>query len=127
MIAELLGLVCKVIWINANAVPAHKPRPEPKGVPLGIHAVHNLIGVDPHAIEYHSQLVHKRDVDVALTVLNNLYRFGRLDAAHGIGAGLDNEIVDFFDRLQRFDIHTRNDFPDLRKRVYLVTGVYAFR
>ena len=127
MVAQLFGFIGEVIGVHADAVATHQSRPEPKRIPLGVHAVHDLVGVDVHPVKHHRQLVHKSDVDVALAVLHDLDGLCRPDVRHGIGPHLDDNIVDMLDFFQRLFVHTGNDFPDVFQPMGLITGVDALR
>ena len=99
---------------------------EAESVPLGVHSVNDLVGVDVHTVKYHRKLVHKGDVYVTLAVFNNLYRFRRLDIGNGVSADLYNDIVYVFDLLGGLLVHSRDDFADIFKAVNLVAGIYSF-
>ena len=125
MVSQLFGLVGKVVRIDADAVSSHQPRTEAEGVPLGVHAVNDLIGVNIHAVEYHCQLVHERNIDVALAVLNHLYSLRRSDIGDGVGSGINHKLVHIPDLLQGFPVTARNDFADCFQPVDLISRVDA--
>ena len=104
---------------------AHQAGTEAKRIPFGVHAVDDLVGVDPHALKHHRHLVHEGDVDIALAVLDELDRLRRLDRRDGKRAGLDDRIVNGFDLLERPLVHTGDNLDDIGQRVNLVAGVDA--
>ena len=57
--------------------------------------------VDAEPIEDRRELVHQRDVEVALGVLDDLGGFGDLDRRRAVDAGLDDRAVDVGDALER--------------------------
>ena len=84
VIAQLLCLISKVVWVNTNAVAANQTRTESQSIPLSVHPIDNFVSVNAHTIKHHRQLIHESDINITLTVLNNLYRFGRLDVRNRI-------------------------------------------
>ena len=84
---------------------AHKTWTETQRIPLGVHAIDHFIGIDTHAIKYHRQFVHERNVDVTLAVLNNLHSFSSLDVGDGIRSNFNDQIIDLLDLLAGLRIH----------------------
>ena len=125
VVAELLGLVGEVVGVHADAVPAHEAGSEAESVPLGVHSVHDLGGVDAHAVEHHRELVHEGDVDVALRVLHDLDRLGGLDGRDGVGPRRDDDVVDPPDLLEGLLVHAGDDLAYGRESVHAVAGVDA--
>src|SRR5256885_6257426 len=78
-VAQLLGKMAEIIRIDPDAVPADKTRLEAEEVPFGpcrgehVPHRHADLGEDLR------HLVDEGDVDVALSVLDRLGCFGRLD------------------------------------------------
>lgn len=127
VVSKLLRLIGEVVGIDADAVAADEARPEAEGVPLGVHTVDHLGGVDAHAVEDHGELVHEGDVDVTLGVLDDLDRLGGLDGGDGVGACRDHDVIDVLYLLEGLDIHAGDDLSDGRERVHAVTGIDALR
>ena len=126
MAAEFLGLEGQVVRIDADAVPAHQARSEAQGVPLGVHALDDLGGVDAHAVEHHRELVHEGNVYVALRVLDDLHGLGGLDGRDREGPSGDHDVVDPADELGGLVVHARDHLADGRKGMHAVAGVDAF-
>ena len=63
MVAILLGFMGEVVRINANAVTPDKTGFKGKKVPFSARSRKHFMGVDPHAVEDHGQLVNKGNVD----------------------------------------------------------------
>ena len=80
---------------------------------------------DAHAIEDERELVHQRDVEIALRVLDDLRGFGDLDRRRAVHARGDDRAVDARDALERLLVLARDDLHDLLERVLLVAGVDA--
>ena len=102
VIAELVRLVRQIVGIDADAVSADEPRPERQEIPLGSGSLQHLDRVDADLVEDQRKLVHQRDVEVALRVLDHLGRFGDLDAARAMHAGGDDASVNRCNPLERF-------------------------
>src|SRR5215831_12832358 len=84
LIAELLRLHRQVIRVDADAVAAHQAGPELEEVPLRAGRLQHVGGADVHALEDDRQLVHQRDVQIALRVLDDLGRLGDLDRRRAV-------------------------------------------
>lgn len=125
VIAELLGLVSKVIGIDADTMAADETGAETERVPLGVHALDDLSGVDAHAVKDHGKLVHEGNIDIALAVLDHLDRLGGLDGGNRVGADLNDNIVNVLDLLERLSVHAGDDLLDVLQTVHLVAGVDA--
>jgi hypothetical protein len=59
-------------------VPAHEPRPERQEVPFGSGRLEHFRRIDADLVEDQRELVHQRDVEVALRVLDHLAGLGNL-------------------------------------------------
>src|SRR5690606_26413852 len=71
------------------------------------------------------ELVHQRDIDVALRVLDDFRRLGDLDARRPVRARGDDAAVQRIDELGRFRRRAGRDLADRRKPVLLVAGIDA--
>ena len=92
-VAELLGLHRQIVRIDADAVTTDETRGELQEVPLGAGGFEDVVRADAHAIEDQRELVHQRDVEIALRVLDDLCRFGDLDGGCPVDAGPDDGAV----------------------------------
>ena len=81
LVAELLGLHREVVRVDPDAVTADQARPEPEEVPLRARGGEDVARPDAHAVEDDGKLVHERDVQVALRVLDDLRGLGHLDGS----------------------------------------------
>ena len=127
MISKLFCLIGKIIGIHTDAMPTYQSRTEPECIPFRIHAIHHFVGVNAHAVKYHSQFVHKGDVDIALTVFHNLNSFCSFDAGHRVGAYFNHKIINLLNDFQRFFIHTRNDFANVFQSMHFIARIDTFR
>lgn len=83
-LTELLCLVAEVIGIDADAVATDEAGTERQEVPLGACRIEHIVDGEIDFLEDLRDLVDERNVDVALGVLDDLCRFGRLDRGpHG--------------------------------------------
>jgi hypothetical protein len=124
-VAELLGLGGQVVRVDADAVTADQARGEAEEVPLGAGGVEHVLGADAHAVEDQRQLVHQRDVEIALGVLDDLGRLGDLDRRRAVDAGGDHRGVGPGDALERLRRVARDHLDDALEGVLLVAGVDA--
>ena len=49
-----LCLGYEVVGVHADAVASHQTGTEAQRIPFGVHAIHDFIRVDIHAVKYHS-------------------------------------------------------------------------
>ena len=105
--------------------PPTRPGPERQEVPLGAGRLEHLDRVDADLVEDQRELVHQRDVEVALRVLDDLGGLGDLDAARPVHAGGDDAAVERGDALERLRRVARDDLRDPRQRVLAVARVDA--
>lgn len=126
VIAQLFGGIGKIIGVHADAVTAHKARLKAQRVPLCVHAVQDLNGIDAHFAADHGNLVHKGDIDVPLAVFYDLYRLGGLNVGHGEGAGLDDDVVNLLDDRAGFLVHAGDNFANIGEGMYFIAGIDAF-
>lgn len=80
MVPHFLGLVGQVVRVHPNAVSTHEPRPERQEIPLAAGGFQHVEGVDTQSIEDDRQFVHQGDIEVALSVFDDLRGFGHLQA-----------------------------------------------
>ena len=125
LVAEHLGSVRQVIGIDADAVAAHKAGMEREEVRLGGSGAQHLAGVDAHAVEDDRELVHQRDVQVTLRVLDHLGGLGDADAARAVHAGERDLRIELRDALEGFRTVARDDLRNGAQPVGLVAGVDA--
>ena len=83
--------------------------------------------VDAKLVEDERQLVHERDVEIALGVLDDLGRLGDLDRRGPEHARLHDPAIEPRNLLERFRIAPRDDLHDVRQGVLAVAGVDALR
>ena len=76
MIPQRLGFHRQVIGIDSNTMPTDQAGTEVQKVPLGSRRFENLGGVDADFVEDHRQLIHQRNVQVALSVFDDLGGLG---------------------------------------------------
>ena len=114
VIAQLFGGIGQVVRIHADAMATDQSRLEAQRVPLGVHAVDHLIGINAHAVADHGDFVHERNVDVALTVFHDLDRFRSPDSRYGNRSGIDDNVINLLDDPDRLLIHARYDLADIR-------------
>ena len=102
VIADHVGLVGQVIRVDADAVAADQAGPERQEIPLGAGRLQHFERVDADLVEQDGELVHQRDVEVALGVLDHLGGLGDLDARGAEHPGGDDALVERGDLFERF-------------------------
>jgi hypothetical protein len=84
---DLLRLVRQIVRIDADAVTADQPGAEWQEIPLAARGEQHLFGVDAEAVEEQRELVDQCDVDVTLSVFDDLGGFRHADARRLVRAG----------------------------------------
>lgn len=112
MIAKLLSLVGKVVRVDANAMAADKAGLEAQRVPLGIHTFDDLGCVNSHTVKNHGKLVHKRNVNIPLGVLNDLDSLSGLDGGDRVSTGGNYNVVDVLNFFEGFGILSRDNLAN---------------
>ncbi len=123
VIAELLRAVCQVIRIDADAVASDETRLEMKEIPLRARCLENRLRIDSHPVENDGKLVHERNVDITLAVLDDLCGFRNLDGFGAVNARIDDELVHLCDRIERLFIHAGDNLLDGIEAVNLVARI----
>jgi hypothetical protein len=95
MIAGEFRATGQVIRIDADAVSADQTWGEMEEIPLRRRCSENIGAVDAEQVENQRQFVDQRYVEVALSVLNDLRRFGHLDRRRPVNPRSDNGTIDF--------------------------------
>ena len=106
---------------------AHQPRAKTQCIPLGVHAVHNFVGIDSNFFKDLRRLVHECYIDIPLAVFYQLDRFSSFDGGDREGTGVNDPVVDALYLCQCFRVHARNDFSDGAQRMDFVARIDAFR
>ena len=101
VIAGLLGAMRQVVRIDADAVAADQARRERQEVPFGARGGQHVGGVDAEPWKIADSSFMKRDVEIALGVLDHLGGFGDLDRRRAMDAGLDDRAIDRGDDIER--------------------------
>ena len=127
VVSEHLGFICQIIRVDSDAVPAYKARIELEEVPLCTGRFEYRLCVHTHFVEYYRQLVHERDVDVALAVFDDLSGLGYLYAFGPVYTRFDDQLVDLRDTVESFLVHAGYYLGDRLEPVDLVARVYPFR
>ena len=107
-------------------MPADETGLEFQEIPLGAGGLQHFGGVDADPVEQDGQLVHQRDVEVALGVFDNLGGFGDADGRGAVDAGGDDGFVERGDLVEGFGVVAGDDLEDPGEGVFPVAGVDAF-
>src|SRR6185503_3160495 len=125
MVAELVGHVRQIVGIDADTMAADQARPKGQEVPFGSGRLEHFERIDAYLVEDQRQLVHQRDVEIPLRVLDDLGRFGDLDRARAVDAGRDDAAIDGGNAFQRLRRVAADQLDDARQRMLLVPRIDA--
>src|SRR5262245_16284904 len=81
VVAGLTGAISQVVWIDSDAVTADKAGLKILEIPFRSGRFQYIAGIDAEPAEYGRQLVHERDVEIPLSVLDHLRGLGDLDGS----------------------------------------------
>ena len=126
LITDHFRLMRKVIGVDADAVAPYEPGPEFEEIPFRAGCFQRLGCVDAQTIENDRQLVHERNVEVALGVLDDLRRLRDFDAGCAVDAQFHYCTVERSDAFEGFRIVARHHLYYAAERVLAVARVDAF-
>ena len=95
-------------------------------IPLGTGGRQHVARRDSHPVEDDRNLVHQRDIEIALRVLDHLCRFGYLDAGRLVKPCIDDAPVNVFEPSQGFFILGGDDLGDGFQAMDFVARIDAF-
>ena len=127
MVADLLGLVSQVVGVDADAMAAHQTGAEGQEIPLGASGGQHLVCVDAELAEDQRQLVHERDVEIALGVLDDLCGLGDADAGGLVRAGGDDAGIKRVDGICGGGSRSAGHLQDGGEAMRLIAGIDALR
>ena len=86
----MLYRLAEVVGIDPDAVPADETGREPQEIPLRSRRIEDITDGNADLVAKGRDLVHERDVHVALGVLHGLRHLGHLDARSFVDTGGDD-------------------------------------
>ena len=105
--------------------PPTRPGAERQEVPLGAGGLEHVRGADADAVADQRDLVHERDVEVALGVLDDLGGLGDLDRRRPMDARIDDRAVRGRHAVERRGVLAGDHLGDALEGVLVVAGVDA--
>ncbi len=127
VVPQLFGFMRKVIRVHTNAVPPHHAGPEGQEIPLATCSLEDFKRINANALKDDRQFVNKGNIEITLTVLDDLSGLGHLKATGFPGTCLDDGVVKRIHLVgHNWGAATRDLFNG-GERVDLVTGVDALR
>jgi hypothetical protein len=127
VISRLLRPIRQIIRVDANAVPAHRPGPEFEKVPFGGGCGQHVSRINPELVEDGGEFVHEGDIEIALRVLDDLYRFRDFDRWCLVQPGGDHRAINRRDDVKRTRVLPGNDLGDGLETMRLVAGLDTFQ
>ena len=107
--------------------PPTRPGRERQEIPFRSGRRQHVAGRDFKPIENDRQLVHQRDVEIALGVFDDLRRFGDFDRGRPMDAGRGRSPIHRGDPLQRFLVLSGDDFGDRLQPMLAIAGIDPLR
>ena len=100
---------------------------EAQEVPLGARSAQYLVSSEPDTIANQSELVHERDVQIALHVLQRLGCLGNTNRGCPIHAGIDHGFVHASDSLKRLLVLSSDDLDNRLEGVCAIPRIDSLR
>ena len=125
MIAELVRLVGKVVRVDADAMATDEPGSERQKIPLGSRGLKHLGRIDADPVKQKRELVHQRNVEIALRILDHFRGLGYTDGARPIHARSDDTRVNRRNTIERFRRVPRHDLGNAGQGVLVVARIDA--
>src|SRR5918992_3364629 len=126
-IAQDPRLMGQVVGIHPDTMPSHKPRLKAQKVPLGGGGSQHLVGIDTHLVEDKRQLIHERNIEISLGILNDLSCLGDLDSRRPVHTGLNHRAIDRRDCIQCLWILPGDDLDNGGEGMFFITGIDPLR
>ena len=126
MQAQGFGLVDEVERIDANAVAADQTWPKRGEIPFAAGGGQDVESVDTDSLADRRELVHERDIDIALGILDRLGRLSDLDRGCQVDTGSDDRAIDLRHHRCRWRIAAGNDLDDFGDGVLAIPRINPF-
>src|SRR5437764_473570 len=100
MVPELLGFRREVVRIHTDAVATDQAGIEFEKIPFRTRRVEHVTRADAEEVADLRDLVHERNVEVSLRVLDGLRRLRNLDRRRKMNARFDDGAIEFGQRFK---------------------------
>src|SRR5881628_3349032 len=110
----------QIVRIDTDAVSAHESGPEMQKIPFRSSCFQHLGGVDADLVKNEGKFIDERDIEISLSVLDYLCRFGDFDAAGSMDAGSDDASVDLCHPVEGCGCIAGHDFGNTGQRMLFV-------
>ena len=127
VVAQHLCLVSQVVGIHANAVAANQAWFETQKVPFGPRCFKHLGGINAHLVKNDGQLVHQRNIQIALGILDHLCSLGCLDAGGPVNPRHNDGFIQLGYLVQGLRRIARHNLENLGQRMLFVTRIDTLR
>ena len=127
MVIELFRSGGEIERVNTDTVTAHQPRREGQEIPLRSRCGQHISGANAHPVKDQRNLVHQRDIEVALGVFDHFGGFSDLDVRRFMQANIYNRAVNCAHSSERFVAFGSDDLRDGLKPVDCVAGIDPLR
>ena len=92
-VTDHIRFVCEIVRVYTDAVSPDQAGAEGEEIPLGTGSLQDLQRINSQLIKDECQLVHQRDIQVALGILDHFCGFCYFDAGGAVHTGGDNGFV----------------------------------
>src|SRR5574341_774958 len=94
-------------------------------IPLRPRCIEKRLCINAETVKNKRQLIHERDIQIPLSILNDFCCLSNLDAWGSMNSRLHNYPICLRDDIERFRVLSRYDFHDLLERVLFISGIDA--
>jgi len=127
MIFQLAGFLNQIIRVDADAVPSYQTRIEFQKVPFGSGSFQHIVSIDTYTAENNGKLIHQGNIDITLSILNNLCRFSNFYIRCTMDARFYYKLIYFGHNIQSFWIATRNNLNRVGQSMHLFSRIDTLR
>jgi hypothetical protein len=123
MITGLFRAKGQIVRVNADAVPADKARLKVHEIPFRRSRGEHIAGVDAELMKNGGQLVHERDVEIALRIFDHLGGLRDLDRRRAVDARFHDRTINIRDNVEGVRVLRRHDLDYTLKTVRRVARI----
>ena len=123
VITQWFRFVCQIVWIHRDTVSTHQTWTILQEVPFATCGFNHIVGINTHAVANQCQLIHKRDIHVALAILYRLRSLCHLHVGSFVSAVLQDTIVQRIHQVCYLWCRTRSDLLNLSQCIHFIAWI----
>ena len=117
----------EIVRIHADAMSPYQPRCKRKKIPFSPRSLKHIISIYPHPVKQNRELIHKRNINITLSILNNFCSLSHLHCRSPVHTRLHNQLIDTSHQIKRLTITPRHNLHSVLQRMLSITRIYPLR